>query len=522
MGDEYVLRAAGISKSFPGVQALNNVDFELRPGEVHALLGENGAGKSTLVKILTGVYSKDRGTIWVNNQKVEFQNPLDAMRLGISAIHQELSLVPHLDVAHNIYLGRLPIRHGLLGQILGWIDSQALYSRTKAILADLDIPVDPHDLAGDLPASKAQMVEIAHALSIDNRIIIMDEPTSSLSLREQEELFQKIRQLKERGVSIVFISHRLEEVLKIADRITVYRDGQKIATVQASASNIDSLVNMIVGHETSERYPKKQVQQGEVVLKVCNLSRKNVFNRISFELHKGEVLGFAGLVGSGRTEVARAIFGVDPFDEGDIWIDNKQVQIRSTRDALHHGLAFLTEDRKKEGLLLNLSVMNNILMASINCDRVAKQFSVGSPWFGFLSFKNIRQQIKHYVDTLALRTPTLDTEVQNLSGGNQQKAVIAKWLMTRSNIFIFDEPTRGIDVGTKPEVYRLMEDLAERGAGVIMISSEMPEVIAISDRILVMRQGEIVIDMPREKANEELVMRYAASKDPIKNGSEAY
>lgn len=518
MADEFVLRATGISKSFPGVQALKNIDFEVRPGEVHALLGENGAGKSTLVKILTGVYSKDTGTIWLNNQEVEFQSPLDAMRLGISVIHQELSLAPHLDVAHDIYLGRLPINGSILGEIVGWIDSQTLYDKTKVVLEDLGIQVDPHDLAGDLPASKAQMVEIARALSIESRIIFMDEPTSSLSLGEQEELFEKIKQLKARGVAIVYISHRLEEVLKIADRITVFRDGKNIATVQASESNIDGLVKMIVGRDTTERYPKKQVEQGDVVLKVKNLSRKKVLKNISFELHRGEILGFAGLVGSGRTELARAIFGVDPIDEGDIWINNQLVQIRSTGDALHHGMAFLTEDRKKEGLLLNLSVMNNVLMACINCDRVVKDYSVGSPRFGFLSFKNLLRDIKHYVDTLALRTSSLSTEVQNLSGGNQQKAVIAKWLMTRSNIFIFDEPTRGIDVGTKPEVYRLMEDLAERGAAVIMISSEMPEVIAISDRILVMRQGEIITEIPREEANEELVMHYAASKDLINNG----
>ncbi len=517
MAEDYVLRAKGISKTFPGVQALKNVDFEVRPGEVHALLGENGAGKSTMVKILTGVYSKDTGKIWLNNQEVEFQNPLDAMRLGISVIHQELSLAPHLDVAHDIYLGRLPIKGGLLGKVVGWIDSKALYDRTKVVLADLGIQVDPHDLAGDLPASRAQMVEIARALSIESRIIFMDEPTSSLSLGEQEELFEKIRQLKERGVSIVFISHRLEEVLKIADRITVFRDGKNIATVQASESNIDSLVSMIVGRDTTERYPKKQVQQAEVVLKVHNLSRKKVLNKISFELHRGEILGIAGLVGSGRTELARAIFGVDSFDDGEIWINNQLVQIHSTRDALHHGLAFLTEDRKKEGLLLNLSVMNNVLMAAINCDRVAKEYSIGSPWFGFLSFKNLRTDIRGYVDTLALRAPSLSTEAQSLSGGNQQKAVIAKWLMTRSNIFIFDEPTRGIDVGTKPEVYRLMEDLAEKGAAVIMISSEMPEVIAISDRILVMRQGAIIAEISRADANEELVMRYAASKDPMSN-----
>jgi ribose transport system ATP-binding protein len=516
MADEYILRVKGISKHFPGVQALNNVDFDLRPGEVHILLGENGAGKSTLVKILTGVYKNDKGSIQINGHEVEFQGPTDAMLLGISVIHQELSLAPHLDVACNIYLGRLPLIKGRLSQYLGWIDWETLYKQTAIILRDLDIQVDPHDLAGTLPASKAQMIEIARALSMDSRIIFMDEPTSSLSLVEQEELFDKINQLKARGIAIVYISHRLEEVLKIGDRITVLRDGKKIDTVKASEATFDSMVNMIVGHNTTERYPKKQVQKGEVVLKVNNLSRKGVLSNINFEVRKGEILGFAGLVGAGRTELARAIFGADPIEKGEIWISDKIAKIHSPRDAMHNGVAFLTEDRKKEGLLLNMSVTNNVMMAAINCDRVEKEYIVGWPRFGFLSFKTIRQRTKQYVDTLALRTSTMETEVRNLSGGNQQKAIIAKWLMTRANIFIFDEPTRGIDVGTKPEVYRLMEDLAEQGAAIIMISSEMPEVIAISDRILVICQGEITAELSRDKFNEELIMRYAATKGTAK------
>lgn len=513
MDGEYILRAEHISKAFPGVQALKDVDFDLRPGEVHALLGENGAGKSTMVKILTGVYIKDGGTIWLNGKKVDFQSPIDAMQMGISVIHQELSLAPHLDVARNIYLGRFPSRWGTWGESLGLVDWNQVYKDTETILEDLGVQVDPHDLARDLPASKAQMVEIARALSMNSRIVFMDEPTSSLSLAEQEDLFDKIRQLKAKGVSIVYISHRLEEILKIADRITVFRDGRKIDTVQASESDIDSLVKMIVGHISTERYPKKYVERGDVILKVNNLTRRGVLRNISFELHKGEILGLAGLVGAGRTELARALFGADPYDKGEIWINGKLVDIRTTRQAMHHGLALLTEDRKKEGLLLNLSIMKNVMAAAINCDRVAGEYSVGSPRYGFLSFKNLREKTKHYVDVLALKTPSLDTEAQYLSGGNQQKAVIAKWLMTRSNIFIFDEPTRGIDVGTKPEVYKLMENLAEQGAGVIMISSEMPEVIAISDRILVICQGEVSAELTREEANEEIIMRYAAVKN---------
>lgn len=515
MASEYILKAEGIIKDFPGVRALDNVDFNLLPGEVHALLGENGAGKSTLVKILTGVYNKDKGTVWVNNEPVVFQSPLDAMHLGISVIHQELNLVPHLDVARNIYLGRFPYKWGVLGNYLGLIDFATLYKQTESLLENLSIQVDSHYLAGDLSASKAQMVEIARALSMDNRIIFMDEPTSSISLGEQEELFTKIRQLKAKGVSIVYISHRLEEILKIADRITVLRDGRKIDTVLAGKANIDSLIGMIIGRKTAERYPKKKVQHGEIALKVKKLSRKGVLNNIEFELRKGEIVGFAGLVGSGRTELARALFGADPIDEGEIWINNKRVQIRTTRDAMHCGMAFLTEDRKKEGLLLNQSVMSNVMIAAINCDRVEKDYIARPSQIGFLSFKKIRQKTKDYVATLALRTPSLETEIQYLSGGNQQKAIIAKWLMTRSNIFIFDEPTRGIDVGTKPEVYRLMEKLAEQGAAIIMISSEMPEVMAVSDRILVMYRGEIVAEVSHDQANEELIMHYAAAKGQI-------
>jgi ribose transport system ATP-binding protein len=512
MANEFVLRAEGISKRFPGVQALDDVSFDLKPGEVHALLGENGAGKSTLVKILTGVYEKDQGAIWINENQVDFQSPLDAMRFGISVIHQELSLAPHLDVSRNMYLGRLPTRGGAIGKRLGWIDWKQLYSNSSQLLDDLGIQVDPRLPAGELSASKAQMVEIARALSMENRVIFMDEPTSSLSLGEQDELFTKINEFRARGVSIVYISHRLEEILKIADRITVLRDGKKISTVQAKDANIDSLVSMIVGRNTTDRYPKKFVQKGEIVLKVNNLTHGEILKSITFDLRRGEILGFAGLVGAGRTELARALFGVDPIDSGEVWINDRQVSIQSTKDAMNHGMAFLTEDRKKEGLMLNLSIMTNIMSAAINCKRVEKEYCSGIPFLGFLSFKGIRDKTKHYLETLALRAPSLDMEVQYLSGGNQQKAVIAKWLMTRSNIFIFDEPTRGIDVGTKSEVYRLMEDLAEQGAAVIMISSEMPEVIAISDRILVMCRGEIVAEFSRDEANEEIIMRYAAAK----------
>jgi ribose transport system ATP-binding protein len=509
--EELLLKAEGIYKNFPGVQALDNIDFDLRPGEVHVLLGENGAGKSTLVKILTGVYSKDSGTIRINGKEEDLKRPQDAMHLGISVIHQELNIAPHLDVAQNVYLGRLPCLGGRLGEILGWVDWPKVYQESKNVLEDLEIELDVHTLAGTIPTSKAQMVEIARALSMDSRIIFMDEPTSSISLAEQEELFRQIRQLKEKGVSVVYISHRLEEILKIGDRITVLRDGKKVGTLDAVDANDELLIQMIVGRESTNRYPKIQVEPGETILEVSNLCRKNVLKNINFKLRRGEILGFSGLVGSGRTELARAIFGVDPIDSGETRIFGKHVNINSPRDAMHYGIAFLTEDRKREGLFLNLSILTNLMSAAINCDRVTSEYVQGPSSLGFLNYKFSRQQVKNFVENLALKTTGLHQEAQFLSGGNQQKAVLAKWLMTKAQIFIFDEPTRGIDVGAKPEVYRLMETLAQNGAGVIMISSELPEVMAISDRIIVMSRGSISAEVPKSEATEELIMYYAAT-----------
>jgi ribose transport system ATP-binding protein len=519
--EEFLLKAEGICKNFPGVQALDNVDFDLRPGEVHVLLGENGAGKSTLVKILTGVYSKDSGTIQLSGNEVDLKSPQDAMRLGISVIHQELNIAPHLDVAQNIYLGRLPCIGGRLGEILGWVDWPKVYQDSKNILEDLEIDLDVHTLAGTIPTSKAQMVEIARALSMDSRVIFMDEPTSSISLTEQEELFHQIRQLKEKGVSIVYISHRLEEILKIGDRITVLRDGKKIGTLDAADANDEMLIQMIVGRETTNRYPKIEVEPGETILEVSNLCRKKVLENIHFSLRRGEILGFSGLVGSGRTDLARAIFGVDPIDSGEIKIFGKPVKISSPRDAMHYGIAFLTEDRKREGLLLNLSILTNVMAAAINCDRVTAEYVQGPSYLGFLNYKFGRRQAEYFVGNLALKATSLHQEAQYLSGGNQQKAVLAKWLMTKAQIFIFDEPTRGIDVGTKPEVYRLMETLAQNGAGVIMISSELPEVMAISDRIIVMSRGSISAEVPKSEATEELIMYYAATAPDLLNAHDS-
>lgn len=503
--------ARNIVKEFPGVRALNGVDFDLKPGEVHALLGENGAGKSTLVKILSGVYHYDEGELILQGEEVKLSSPIDALEKGIACIYQELSLAPHLDVATNMYLGRFPSVGGFVGESLGIVNWKKVYKDAKEKLAELHIDVNPRTIASHLPASKAQMVEIARALSMNSKIVIMDEPTSSLSLSQQEELFTHIRRLKSLGISIIYISHRLEEICEISDRITVLRDGNKIGTITADCADVDILANMIVGRDTTERYPKAEANIRETILEVKNLSRKGVLQDINFSLRRGEILGVSGLVGSGRTELARALFGADPIDSGEVYIEGEKVVIKSTADAMDHGMAFLTEDRKNQGLLLRHSVLTNISTAAVNCLRVVDKYISSKRFLKLLNYKELKKSASEYVDVLALKAPSLQTTARELSGGNQQKVVIAKWLMTSAQIFLFDEPTRGIDVGTKAEVYKLMQKLAQEGAGIIMISSEMPEVLEISDRILVMSRGAIVAEVYPADVNQELLLKYAST-----------
>jgi ABC-type sugar transport system ATPase subunit len=480
-----------ISKTFPGVQALQNVTFPVARGEIHALVGENGAGKSTLMKILTGALSRDSGTIYFRGESVEIDSPRRALETGISMIHQELALIPHLTVGQNIYLGREPRL-----SFLGLIDWPALYAQADEQLKRLEIPVSARAPLSELSIAQQQMVEVAKALSLQADVIVMDEPTSALTERETETLFSLMRSLKAQGVTIIFISHRLEEVFQVADRVTVLRDGQLIGTVPISEVNEEQVVHMMVGRELGEMYPKTAASQPQAVLRAKGLRRGNDLRGVDLELHRGEVLGIAGLVGAGRTYLARALFGADPLEAGEIWIDGEKVSINSPQQAIALGLGFVPEDRKAQGLFLGLAVRTNIAIGAL--DHVSR--------LGFLDFKRINQLASEYVQRLDIRTPSLIQRVRNLSGGNQQKLVIAKWLTLNPKVLVLDEPTRGIDVGAKAEIHSLMSQLAGQGVGIIMISSELPEILGVSDRILVMREGQIVAEFPRETATQDAIM----------------
>ena len=493
MPNDIVLRMQNIRKSFPGVLALDDVDFELRKGEVHVLLGENGAGKSTLVKILSGAYQLTRGEILLFGHRTELRSPKHAQELGIGIIYQELQLVPHLTAAENIFLGREMTTRA------GFIDTKALLSSAQRILADLGVQIDCDRPVRQFGIAQQQMIEVAKALSLDATILIMDEPTSALSETEIQQLFATIRRLKSKGVSVIYISHRLDELFEIGDRVTVLRDGKRVGTKRIDETSKSELIRMMVDRELKEQYPKQQAQIGEEVLRVEKLSRKGTLKDVSFSLHRGEVLGISGLLGSGRTELARAIFGVDRIDSGRIYVKGKLQKIRSPRSAINLGLGFLTEDRKSQGLILILPVRDNISLPSLD------SFSS----LGILNLKKEEGEAGSYVNTLRIKTPGLRQQVLDLSGGNQQKVVLAKWLCSRADIFIFDEPTRGIDVGSKVEIYQLMNRLTAEGVAIIMISSELPEILGMSDRILVMRQHQIVAEISAGEATQEKIMRHA-------------
>ncbi len=490
---ENVLEMQAIDKHFPGVHALDKVDFDLRRGEVHVLVGENGAGKSTLIKILSGAYTADSGDIFMHGKKVDIRDPHHAQQLGISAVYQELNLLPGLSVAENIFLGRQPLTNGL-------IDWPRMYQQAAALLAELGVDIAPRSTVRGLGVAEQQLVEIAKALSLEADIIIMDEPTASLTDWEIEELFRTIHTLKARGVSIIYISHRLEEVAQIGDRITVLRDGQKMGTVNVADTDVDSLIRMMIGRELKEKFPKETVDIGEVVLRVESLNRAGALHNINLTLRRGEILGIAGLVGAGRTELARIIFGADQADAGHIYVNSLEVVISSPNEAIRHGIGFLTEDRKTQGLILDMILTHNVTLAGL------ESMFPGTP---LLDPNLERQATARYVDDLRVMTPSLERKAKFLSGGNQQKAVIAKWLCSQSRILIFDEPTRGIDVGAKVEVYQLMNALVKQGASIIMISSEMPEILGMSDRVLVMREGRIAGELSRQEASEEKIIGLA-------------
>ena len=497
----YVLEAKGIMKTFPGVKALQDVDFALEPQEIHALMGENGAGKSTLVKVLTGVYQADGGTITLGDKVLQrIETTKQAFDLGISVIHQELNLLPHLDVATNIYIGRLP------KNALGLVDWKKVHADADEVLRQVAADFDSHDIVRDLSVSQQQLVEIAKSVSRKAKILFFDEPTSSLTPAEVQNLFRIMRNLKEQGITMVYISHKLDEIEEIADRITVMRDGRKVMTKNMKDVSMDEIISAMVGGMITNRYPKNYVEIGGPIFEVKDLNRKGVLHDINFTLRSGEILGITGLMGAGRTELARAIFGADPIDSGEIFVEGKKVKIRNVSDAINAGIGLLTEDRKTQGLLLNLSVNDNTAIAALNSKKASKKLTVR----GMLHKKKIRENTELYCKKLQVKTPSIQQKVVNLSGGNQQKVIIGKWLSTDSKILIFDEPTRGIDVGTKAEIYKIMEELAASGVGIIMISTELPETLGISDRVLVMRKGRIVAELDPKKTSEEEIVSYSA------------
>lgn len=497
---ETFLQMSHITKRFPGVLALSNVDFTLRKGEVHALLGENGAGKSTLMKILSGVYQPDEGDIIFENQPVSFANPLSAQSVGITIIHQEFNLFPELTVEDNIFIGREFCKNNR------WrLDEKQQRQAAIDILQKLNLNISPDTLVADLTVAQQQMVEIAKAISVNAKILIMDEPTAALTETEIDSLFRVTRLLKEQGTGIVYISHRLEELALIADRATVMRDGQFIATVDYDSVKISDLIAMMVGRDLGNIYPRREPQpQRKPVLEVSGLTRKGVLNNIDFTLHQGEILGFAGLMGAGRTELARAIFGADPIDSGTIKLNGKETVIKDIPDAIQQGISYLTEDRKKEGLALGLSVERNIMLGN---------YPEYSNRYGNVDSKRCQQTSEEQVKALRIKTPHLEQAALNLSGGNQQKIIIARWVCKDTDILIFDEPTRGIDVGAKLEIYELMTRLVAKGKSIIMISSELPEVLGMCDRILVMRNGRITGELASDDATQEKIMQYATLED---------
>lgn len=497
---ETFLQMSHITKRFPGVLALSNVDFTLRKGEVHALLGENGAGKSTLMKILSGVYQPDEGDIIFENQPVSFANPLSAQSVGITIIHQEFNLFPELTFEDNIFIGREFCKNNR------WrLDEKQQRQAAIDILQKLNLNISPDTLVADLTVAQQQMVEIAKAISVNAKILIMDEPTAALTETEIDSLFRVTRLLKEQGTGIVYISHRLEELALIADRATVMRDGQFIATVDYDSVKISDLIAMMVGRDLGNIYPRREPQpQRKPVLEVSGLTRKGVLNNIDFTLHQGEILGFAGLMGAGRTELARAIFGADPIDSGTIKLNGKETVIKDIPDAIQQGISYLTEDRKKEGLALGLSVERNIMLGN---------YPEYSNRYGNVDSKRCQQTSEEQVKALRIKTPHLEQAALNLSGGNQQKIIIARWVCKDTDILIFDEPTRGIDVGAKLEIYELMNRLVAKGKSIIMISSELPEVLGMCDRILVMRNGRITGELASDDATQEKIMQYATLED---------
>ena len=493
MDEKVVLQMKGVKKYFPGVKALDGVDFELRKGEIHALLGENGAGKSTLIKILTGLYSMTEGSIHIKGEEVHMKSVKDARDNRIAAIHQEICLVPYVSVARNIYLGRE------LKNKFGLMDDKAMEAETQKLLDRLGMDIDASKEVRQYSIAQQQLIEIAKALALDAEILLMDEPTSSLTEKEVTNLFETIRRLKENGTSIIYISHRMEELFELSDRVTVLRDGQYIDTFVTAETNREELVAAMVGRQLTDFYVKDSVPQDEVFMEVKNLSHAGVFEDVSFTLKKGEILGVSGMVGAGRSEVARAIVGIDKKTGGEVLLEGKVLDIQKPIDAINAGVVLIPENRKEEGLVLENSVRFNTTLA------VLKEFIRGIIW----NRKKEESMVEEHINALKIRTPHQEQLILNLSGGNQQKVVIAKWLATAPKVLIMDEPTRGVDVGAKAEIYTIMNDLAKQGISIIMISSDLPEIINMSDRVLVMREGKLAGILEKDEIGQEQIMRYA-------------
>lgn len=485
-----ILRMQGIGKSFPGVRALDDVNFEILPGEVHALMGENGAGKSTLMKILAGAYQADSGQIFLDGQPVTIHSPQEATKLRIEIIYQEFNLVPQLTVAENIFLGREPS-----AALPGWLDGKKMHDNAQTLMDGLGANLDVRTRVSKLSVAMQQMVEIAKATSRKSRILVMDEPSATLTEHELENLYRLIRQLKEDGVSIVYISHRMDEVFSICDRITVLRDGKTVGTKAKDEVSPDELIRMMVGRTLEDNFPKVTAEVGATVLEVQNLTREPTVHDVSFKVNAGEVVALAGLVGSGRTEIARCIFGADPYDSGKVSFGGKPLLAHGPKGAIKAGIGLVTEDRKGQGLILDLTVRENTTLAALP----------SLTRFGFVEKGRERTVTQDYIKSLDIRTPSGEQRVKNLSGGNQQKVVLSKWLLTQSKLLILDEPTRGIDVGAKVEIYQLMNRLTSQGIGILMISSELPEVLGMADRILVMREGRLVGELSRAEATQERI-----------------
>lgn len=489
-----ILRMTGIDKSFPGVHALKAVGLEVRKGEVHALMGENGAGKSTLMKILTGIYTKDQGTILYEGKEVEFLNPGEAQEAGISIVHQELNMMNHLTVAQNIFIGREFMKGKL-------IDDRRMNEEANRLFQWLNISIDPSEVMGKLTVGKQQMCEIAKAISRECKVIVFDEPTAALTETEIDELFKIIRDLRSREMGIVYISHRMDEIKVITDRVTVMRDGEMAGTVITAETTKEEIINMMVGRVIYEKPKEKSnvPSNAPVVLKVKKLNAGKLVRDISFELHKGEILGVSGLMGAGRTETARALFGADEKESGEVYVNGRKTHIRTPADGVRAGICYLSEDRKRYGVILDKTLAENTTMASL------EKFMKGI----FINTRKEKRVSEEYVKKLSIKTPGVDQKVMNLSGGNQQKVVIAKWLVRDCDILIFDEPTRGVDVGAKGEIYHLMNELVKQGKSIIMISSEMTEILRMSDRIMIMCEGRKTGELSIEEASQEKIMNIA-------------